>query len=86
MSAYDFAFDTTAEGQQIKCLTVVDEYTSERLAIDVAGSIRSKRVIDLLSKLAGQLPATVTCGRSLPDQSRNKKPALPPPSSGQSHT
>ncbi len=33
--AYDFVFDTTAAGQQIKCLTV----------IDVAGSIRSKRVM-----------------------------------------
>jgi len=49
--AYDFVFDTTAEGQQIKCLTVVDEYTRECLAIDVAGSIRSRRVIDVLSRL-----------------------------------
>ena len=24
--AYDFVFDTTADGHQIKCLTVVDEY------------------------------------------------------------
>lgn len=36
--AYDFVFDTTAQGQQIKCLTVIDEYTRECLAIDVAGS------------------------------------------------
>ena len=49
--AYDFVFDTTATGQQIKCLTVVDEYTKECLAIDVAGSIRSRRVIDVLSRL-----------------------------------
>jgi putative transposase len=35
----------------LKCLTVVDEYTRECLAIDVAGSIRSKRVIDVLSRL-----------------------------------
>ncbi len=41
--AYDFVFDTTAEGGNIKCLTVIDEYTRECLAIDVAGSIRSKR-------------------------------------------
>jgi len=32
-------------------LTVVDEYTRESLAIDVAGSIRSARVIEVLSKL-----------------------------------
>ena len=49
--AYDFVFDTTAAGQQIKCLTLVDEFTHECLAIDVAGSIRSKRVIDVLSRL-----------------------------------
>ena len=49
--AYDFVFDTTAQGQQIKCLTVIDEYTRECLAIDVAGSIRSKRVVEVLAKL-----------------------------------
>jgi putative transposase len=49
--AYDLVFDTTAAGQQIKCLTVVDEYTRECLAIGVAGSIRSKRVIEVLSRL-----------------------------------
>ena len=49
--SYDFVFDACANGQQLKCLTVVDEYTRECLAIDVAGSIRSKRVIEILSKL-----------------------------------
>ena len=49
--AYDFVFDTTASGQQIKCLTGVDEYTRECLAIDVAGTIRSKHVIEVLSQL-----------------------------------
>ena len=49
--AYDNAPDTTASGQQIKCLTVVDEYTRECLAIDVAGAIRTKRVIEVLSPL-----------------------------------
>jgi len=48
---YDFVFDSCANGQQLKCLTVVDEYTRECLAIDVAGSIRSKRVIVVLSQL-----------------------------------
>jgi putative transposase len=48
---YDFVFDSCANGQPLKCLTVVDEYTRECLAIDVAGSIRSKRVIDVLSRL-----------------------------------
>ena len=49
--AYDFVFDACANGQQIKCLTVVDEFTHECLAIDVAGSIRSGRVIEVLSRL-----------------------------------
>lgn len=49
--SYDFVFDACANGQQLKCLTVVDEYTRESLAIDVAGSIRSARVIEVLSRL-----------------------------------
>lgn len=49
--AYDFVFDACANGQQLKCLTVIDEFTRECLAIDVAGSIRSGRVIDNLSRL-----------------------------------
>jgi putative transposase len=49
--AYDFVFDRCANGQQLKCLTVIDEYTRECLAIDVAGSIRSARVIEMLARL-----------------------------------
>ena len=49
--AYDFVFDACANGQQLKCLTIVDEFSKECLAIDVAGSIRSNRVIEVLSKL-----------------------------------
>jgi putative transposase len=49
--AYDFVFDACANGQQIKCLTIVDEFTRECLAIDVAGSIRSRRVIEVLTQL-----------------------------------
>jgi putative transposase len=44
-------FDACANGQQLKCLTVVDEYTRECLAIDVAGGIRSARVIEVLCRL-----------------------------------
>lgn len=49
--AYDFVFDACADGRQIKCLTVIDEFTRECLAIDVAGGIRSPRVIEVLAKL-----------------------------------
>lgn len=52
--AYDFVFEACANGQQLKCLTVIDEHTRECLAIDVAGSIRSGRVIEVLSKLVSQ--------------------------------
>ena len=31
---YDFVFDSCANGQQLKCLTVVDEYTRECLAME----------------------------------------------------
>ena len=44
-------FDGCANGHQLKCLTVIDEFTRECLAIDVAGSIRSGRVIEVLAKL-----------------------------------
>jgi putative transposase len=49
--AYDFVFDWCANGQQLKCLTVTDEWTREGLAIEVAGSIRSGRVIEVLARL-----------------------------------
>jgi Transposase and inactivated derivatives len=48
---YDFVFDHCANGQQLKCLTVADEFTKEGLAIDVDGRIRSGRVIEVLSRL-----------------------------------
>lgn len=49
--AYDFVFDACASGQQLKCLTVIDEWTRESLAIDVQGSIRSSHVIEILAQL-----------------------------------
>lgn len=52
--AYDFVFDACANGQQLKCLVVTDEWTHEALAIDVQGSIRSKRVIEVLAKLVSE--------------------------------
>lgn len=48
---YDFVFDGCANGQQLKSLTVIDEYSRECLAIDVAGSIRSRRVLEVLARL-----------------------------------
>jgi putative transposase len=52
--AYDFLFDACANGQSLKCLTIIDEFTRECLAIDVAGSIRSQRVIEVLARLISE--------------------------------
>ena len=49
--SYDFVFDHCANGQQLKCLTVTDEFPKEGLAIDVDGRMRSPRVIEVLSRL-----------------------------------
>jgi putative transposase len=52
--SYDFVFDWCASGQQLKCLTVTDEWTKEGLAIEVDGRIRSARVIEVLSRLVSE--------------------------------
>jgi putative transposase len=49
--SYDFVFDWCANSQQLKCLTVTDEWTKEGLAIEVDGRLRSGRVIEVLSRL-----------------------------------
>lgn len=52
--SYDFVFDRCANGQQLKCLTVTDEWTKEGLAIEVDGRIRSNHVIDVLARLIAE--------------------------------
>jgi putative transposase len=52
--AYDFVHDACATGHKLKCLTVIDEFTCECLAIDVAGGIRSGRVIEVLARLISE--------------------------------
>lgn len=49
--AYDFLHDRCANGQNLKCLTVVDEWTRECHAIEVASSIGADRVIAVLKRL-----------------------------------
>jgi putative transposase len=58
--SYDFVFDWCANGQQLKCLTVSDEWTKEGLAIEVDGRIRSPRVIAVLSRLIAERGAPLT--------------------------
>jgi putative transposase len=49
--SYDFVSDRTANGQKLKILVIVDEYTRECLALEVAASIRAHHLIDTLSRL-----------------------------------
>lgn len=48
---WDFVFDRTASGSQLKWLSIVDEYTRECLALKVDRSITSEDVIDTLAEL-----------------------------------
>ncbi|WP_087077001.1 IS3 family transposase [Mycobacterium dioxanotrophicus] len=50
--AMDFQFDTTADGRTIKMLNVIDEFTREALAIEVARSIDADGVVEVLDRLA----------------------------------
>ena len=49
--AYDFVAARTSDGRPVRLLTVVDEYTRERLAIRVGRSLRSSHVIECLGDL-----------------------------------
>jgi putative transposase len=48
----DFLFDATERGTKVKMLTIGDDFTKECLAIDVATSIPSARVISVLGTLS----------------------------------
>ena len=61
--SYDCVEDRPANGRKIKCLTVMDEFTRESLAIRVERSITSKHVSDTISSLFLE--------RGVPDYIRN---------------
>jgi transposase InsO family protein len=48
---WDFVFDRTTRGSQLKWLSIVDEHTRECLALKVSRSITSEDVIDTLAEL-----------------------------------
>lgn len=48
---YDFMEDATADGRKLRLLTVVDEFTRECLAIDVARHFPSAAVLTVLARL-----------------------------------
>lgn len=47
----DFVSDTLSSGRRFRCLTIVDEFSRECLAIHVAHSIPAVRVIEVLERL-----------------------------------
>jgi len=49
--SYDFLVDRTEDGRQLKLLTVIDEYTRECLAIEVARSFTADDVVGVLEYL-----------------------------------
>jgi putative transposase len=51
---YDFIHDAAANGRRFKCLTVVDEYTRECLAITVERSLPGRRVLEVLGQLVAR--------------------------------
>lgn len=60
--AYDFIHDRCGNGQSLKILTVIDEWTRESLAIEVASSIGAARVIDAFESLVETYGAPQTSG------------------------
>ena len=51
MWSYDFVFERTHDGRPIRMLVVVDEFSRECLAIDVARRLNSTDVLDCLGEL-----------------------------------
>ena len=49
--AYDFVHHRTHDGRSMRLLTIVDEYTRESLAIDVARKLNSEHVLERLGWL-----------------------------------
>ena len=49
--SYDFVYDRTEGGQQLKFLPVMDEYTRTSLALEVDRSITGEDVVDVLAYL-----------------------------------
>ena len=49
--SYDFMADRTRDGRAIRLLTIIDEYSRECLAIDVARKLNSEDVLDRLMQL-----------------------------------
>ncbi len=49
--SYDFVFDRTHDGRPLRMLTIIDEYTRECLAIEVARRLNADDVLEALERL-----------------------------------
>lgn len=52
--SYDFVFDSCVNGQKLKMLTVIDEYSRECLAIKTASSITAAGVLKVIKRLIAE--------------------------------
>ena len=52
--SWDFIFDRTASGKQLKWLAILDEFTRENLCLDVRYGFKSEDVIERLVALSAQ--------------------------------
>ena len=59
--SYDFVQDRTSDGPEFRMLTLIDEYSRECLAIDVARRLTSE---DVLERLRDLLPTLHTVNPS----------------------
>jgi putative transposase len=57
--SYDCVHDETTDGRRLKCLTVLDEYPREGLAISCARSITANEVVQVLQRWFVQRGAPV---------------------------
>ena len=61
--SYDFVADGTSDGRRLRLLTILDEYSRECLAIEVARRLSSEDVLERLARLFMQ--------RAIPDHIRS---------------
>jgi putative transposase len=59
--AIDFQFDQTDDAKVLKLLNIIDEYTRECLAIEVARSITADKLVSVLERLVAHRGAPTTC-------------------------
>jgi putative transposase len=59
----DFVSDALADGRAFRCFTLVDDFTRECPAIEVAQSLPAWRVVHVLERVAAErgLPASIVC-------------------------